>query len=119
VRNRFYRRRWDETRGDQFDSWGCSTWYFEVGDDGWPVRQVEAYDAGPVLRYGTGYDEDGYGALVMQASTTRTTTGTSSKSRVPSSSGSGIRAAGDAMSLAGRANGDMRGLAAEIAAFLT
>ena len=61
--NRFYRRRWDGPRGDEFDSWGHSLWYFEKDDEGWPVRQVEVYDAGPVLRYGPGHDEDSYGCL--------------------------------------------------------
>lgn len=61
--NRFYRRRWDETRGDEFDGWGHSLWYFETDDEGWPVRQVEVYDAGPVLRYGPEHDGDRYGGL--------------------------------------------------------
>ncbi|SDT78837.1 hypothetical protein [Actinoplanes derwentensis] len=61
--HRFYRRRWDETRGDEFDGWGHSDWYFEVGDDGWPVRQVEVYDTGRVLRYGPDHQEDRYGGL--------------------------------------------------------
>jgi hypothetical protein len=60
---RFYRRRWNESRGDEFDGWGPATYYFEVGDDGWPVRQIEVYDDGPVLRYGPGHDEDQYGFL--------------------------------------------------------
>jgi hypothetical protein len=29
----------------------------------WPVRQVEAYDNGPALRYGPGHEEDRYGGL--------------------------------------------------------
>lgn len=61
--NRFYRRRWTETRGDEFADWGHSVWYLEVADDGWPVRQVEAYDAGRVLRYGPGHLEDRFGGL--------------------------------------------------------
>jgi hypothetical protein len=60
---RFYRRRWDDSRGDEFDGWGPSVWYFEVGNDGWPVRQVEVYDSGPVLRYGPGHEQDRYGGL--------------------------------------------------------
>src|SRR5690242_1847415 len=36
--SRFFRRRWAESRGDEFDGWGHSVWYFEVGEDGWPVR---------------------------------------------------------------------------------
>ena len=30
---RYYKRNWEETRGDEFDSWGTSIWYFEVGND--------------------------------------------------------------------------------------
>ncbi len=63
MSSRFFRRRWDDPRGDEFHGWGPSVWYFEVGDDGWPVRQVEAYDAGPVLRYGPDHQEDRYGGL--------------------------------------------------------
>ena len=63
VNGRFYRRRWDESRGDAFDAWGHSVWYFEVDDAGWPVRQVEVYDTGPVLRYGPEHEEDQYGGL--------------------------------------------------------
>jgi hypothetical protein len=63
VPNRFYCRRWEEIRGDEFSNWGHSVWYFEVDDDGWPVRQVEVYDAGRVLRYGIGHEEDGHGGL--------------------------------------------------------
>ena len=61
--NRFFRRRWDETRGDEFDGWGRSVSYFEVSDDGWPVRQIEVYDVGRVLRYRTGHEDDRYGGL--------------------------------------------------------
>jgi hypothetical protein len=61
--HRFYRRRWDKTRGDEFDDWGRSVWFFEVGEDGWPVRQIEVYDAGRVLRYGSDHLEDRYGGL--------------------------------------------------------
>ncbi len=63
--NRFYRRRWNETRGDEFDGWGRSVWYFEVGDDGWPVRHIEVYDAGRLLRYGARHEGDRYGGLGM------------------------------------------------------
>jgi hypothetical protein len=61
--SRFFRRPWDESRGDDFDGWGHSVWYFEVGEDGWLIRQIEAYDSGPVLRYGPGHEEDEYGCL--------------------------------------------------------
>lgn len=61
--NRFFRRRWDESRGDQFDNWGGAMYYFEVDDVGLSIRQVEMYDAGPVLRYGPAHEEDEFGQL--------------------------------------------------------
>jgi hypothetical protein len=63
MQGRFFRRRWAESRGDEFDAWGQSVWYFEVDARGWPVRQVEVYDTGPVLRYGPGHEDDQYGGL--------------------------------------------------------
>ena len=59
----WFRRRWEESRGDEFDAWGPATYFFEVGTDGWPTRQVEDYDHGPTLRYGPGREEDDYGQL--------------------------------------------------------
>lgn len=61
----FYCRRWAESRGDDFDGWGHSVWYFEVDEGGWPVRQVVVYDSGPVLRYGPDHEEDQYGGLAL------------------------------------------------------
>ena len=63
MSERFYRRPWHETRGDQYDSWGPSTWYFEVDGDGRITRQVECYAHGPNLRYSEDWPEDEYGAL--------------------------------------------------------
>jgi len=60
---RYFRRRWNDSRGDGFDSWGATTYYFEVGKDGWPTRQVESYDTGPILRYGQGRVECDHGRL--------------------------------------------------------
>jgi len=64
---RYFKRRWDESRGDEHDSWGPSTWYFEVGDDGYPVRQLEQYDGGAVLKYDEGHLDEELGGLSDQA----------------------------------------------------
>lgn len=67
VMTRYFRRRWEESRGDDFDTWGPATYLFEVDDEMWPIRQIEVYDAGPVLRYGPEQFEDAYGSLGDQA----------------------------------------------------
>jgi hypothetical protein len=46
---------------------GASTWLFEVDDDMRPVRQIEIYDNGSLLRHGPGHLEDGYGQLGYDA----------------------------------------------------
>jgi hypothetical protein len=48
---RYFKRYWDESRGDAYDAWGCSWWYFEADRAGVVARQVEVYDHGPTLRY--------------------------------------------------------------------
>ncbi len=63
---RYFKRRWDEARGDEYGSWGLSTWYLEVGDDDYPVRQVEQYDGGPILTYDKSHPHDEFGALSDQ-----------------------------------------------------
>lgn len=60
---RYFRRRWEESRGDQFDDWGASVWYFEVDAEGYPLRQVEVYDSGVVLTYDRSHDHDEFGGL--------------------------------------------------------
>ncbi len=61
--SRYFSRRWEESRGDAFDSWGRSAWYFEFSDGGEVHRQIQAYDDGPTLRYDRGHPEDEYGFL--------------------------------------------------------
>jgi hypothetical protein len=62
----YFRRPWDETRGDERDAWGLSVWYFETDSDGNVIRQIEAYDHGPTLRYGPGREVDEFGQLSDQ-----------------------------------------------------
>jgi hypothetical protein len=64
---RYYKRRWDESRGDEHDEWGLSIWYFEVGDDGFPARQLQVYDGGPALKYDEAHLDDEFGGLGDQA----------------------------------------------------
>ena len=60
---KFFKYRWHEDRGDEHAAWGESWWYFEIGADGYPVRQVEEYDSGIRLRYGPEHQEDEFGCL--------------------------------------------------------
>jgi hypothetical protein len=60
---RYFKRRWEESRGEGFASWGGVTYYFEIGEDGRPTRQVEVYDSGVRLHYGPDHEEDEYGGL--------------------------------------------------------
>lgn len=63
----YYRRPWKETRGDAFDSWGESMWFFEVDDLGNVTRQVEQYDNGTTLGYGPDLEQDAWGFLTFEA----------------------------------------------------
>jgi hypothetical protein len=60
---KYVKRHWNETRGDQHDSWGTSWWYFEVAYDGEVTRQVEQYASGALLHYDAKRDVDAYGRL--------------------------------------------------------
>lgn len=57
------KRKWNETRGDEFDHWGNSTWFFEAEKDGTVKRQVEEYTIGIRLRYDSEKSYDNYGML--------------------------------------------------------
>lgn len=61
----YVKRHWNETRGDQFDGWGTSWWYFETADDGGVIRQVENYESGVFLYYDAKRDVDSCGGLVL------------------------------------------------------
>jgi hypothetical protein len=63
----YFKRSWDETRGDEFDSWGTSVWYFELDEEGFPVRQIELYENGNRLKYDSGKSFDDYGGMGDQA----------------------------------------------------
>lgn len=63
---RYYKRRWEQGRGDQFDAWGPADYYFEVDDGGAVLRQIEVYSHGAVLRYDPGHVKDEFGQLADQ-----------------------------------------------------
>lgn len=60
---KYYKRKWDETRGDEFDSWGTSIWYFEIEEDKNITRQIELYENGNRLKYHLDKRFDDYGGL--------------------------------------------------------
>ncbi|MDG5493224.1 hypothetical protein [Psychroserpens sp. SPM9] len=60
---KYYKRNWEETRGDEFDSWGKSIWYFETENSGLPTKQLEIYENGKVLKYDQKKLEDEFGGL--------------------------------------------------------
>jgi len=63
---RYLKKHWDETRGDNYDAWGTSCWYFEVDLDGRVIRQIEQYESGPTLRYSAEHENDDFGGLATE-----------------------------------------------------
>jgi hypothetical protein len=61
----FYRRRWEESRGDEYDAWGPTVYYFWVLD-GVVEQQVKLYDSGILLAYDRYHREDQYGGLTTE-----------------------------------------------------
>lgn len=60
---KYYKIHWDESRGDDYDSWGTSWWYFEVAVDSEILRQLELYENGNLLYYNQKHLDDKYGGL--------------------------------------------------------
>ncbi|MBD2498998.1 hypothetical protein [Nostoc sp. FACHB-280] len=54
---------WDETLGGEYDAWGTSTYFLEIGNDLYPIRQIEVYENGNVLFYDSSHFADNYGML--------------------------------------------------------
>lgn len=59
----YFKRDWGESRGDEYDSWGCSEWWLELDDEGYTTRCLQKYQNGNVLFYSESHMEDKYGAL--------------------------------------------------------
>ncbi|KAB8181418.1 hypothetical protein [Microbispora catharanthi] len=60
---RYFRRGWDEDRGDEYAHWGTCTFYLALDPEGYAHVQVEAYAGGTVIAYDADHDEDEYGGL--------------------------------------------------------
>ncbi len=65
--NRYLKYRWEETRGDNFDDWGFSTWYSETDEELYSLRQIEVYDNGNVLTYDEQHLNDEFGFLAEKS----------------------------------------------------
>ena len=63
---KYFKRNWNETRGDQYDNWGKSIWLFETNNNGEVLRQIEVYENGKVLKYDNQNIEDEFGGLTDQ-----------------------------------------------------
>ena len=64
---KYFKKKSEETRGDEFDSWGNFIYYFEVEADGYPTKQLELYENGNRLKYHSKKLFDDYGRLGNQA----------------------------------------------------
>lgn len=63
----YYKAFWDESRCDEFDSWGTCTYYFEVDDDDFVLKQLQIYENGTILKYkDDSILDDEYGGLTDQ-----------------------------------------------------
>ena len=62
---KYYKRRWHESRGDDYDFWGKSDWYFSIcSHSGITREQIEKYDDGTSLYYSEeGVMHDEFGGL--------------------------------------------------------
>ncbi|MFT6922990.1 MAG: hypothetical protein ACJA1C_001998 [Crocinitomicaceae bacterium] len=59
----YFKYIWNEARGDQFDFFGKSVWYFEIDHDSYISRQLELYSTGLINKYSANHKEDQFGFL--------------------------------------------------------
>jgi hypothetical protein len=59
----YFKRPWEESRGDEYDSWGTSIYLFEAAPDGTVLKQLQIYEDGHTLKYDESHSEDIYGML--------------------------------------------------------
>lgn len=60
---KYYKIKWNDTRGDEYDNWGKSNWYLELDYENYPMRQIEVYDNGKRLKYHSEMNNDAFGKL--------------------------------------------------------
>lgn len=65
--SKYYKRNWEQTRGDEYGNWGKSIWYFEIDNEGYIKRQIEKYENGKKLKYDLKNIEDEFGGLADQS----------------------------------------------------
>lgn len=63
---KYFKRYWEEVRVEDDKNWGKSVWYFETDNNGLPIRQVEEYENGIVLKYNSKMNKDKFGMLADQ-----------------------------------------------------
>jgi hypothetical protein len=59
----YFKYVWNEARGDEYDSWGRSTYLFEVDSYLNVCKQIEIYENGTALKYTKEHPSDKYGSL--------------------------------------------------------
>lgn len=64
---KYFKYRWEDTRRDELDDWGFLNWFVEVDEEMFPVKQIEIYDNGKILKYDTQHLSDEFGFLADQA----------------------------------------------------
>ncbi|MGP3931334.1 hypothetical protein [Nonomuraea sp. KM88] len=60
---RYFRRPWDDDRGDRYAGWGTSVCYLAIDGAGTARQQVEVYANEVVLAYDEQHDDDEFGGL--------------------------------------------------------
>jgi hypothetical protein len=60
---KYYKWFWSVGLGGKFDKWGTSTYFLEVGNNAYSIRQIEVYENGTVLFYDRTHNWDEFGRL--------------------------------------------------------
>ncbi|MBF4487423.1 hypothetical protein [Flavobacterium sp. CSZ] len=62
----YYKRHFNESRIEKFETWGTCGFYFESNQKGEILRQIEVYENGRRLKYSEEILEDEFGFLSDQ-----------------------------------------------------